>query len=166
MFRKLTPCAFTLSSHCIITEVRASLHHGPWSWTMEDGIFSWSNFHGLISLKKSIYKAFGPLTRCKLNVDQEEQPCTKRNDHAPKSECAGFFFNICPKGQFWFKKNASLNVLLSSLVFIFFPPNKISLKLSRNNISLPLQGWYQLIWDLDKLRGCLHHGPRSRPKVL
>ena len=38
------------------------------SWTMEDGLF-----HGPIYLKK-IYKAFGPLTTCKPNVDQEEWP--------------------------------------------------------------------------------------------
>ena len=54
-------------------ELRARLHNGPWSRTMEDGIFPWSNF-----LKKSICKAFGTLTRCKLSVDQEEWPCTKK----------------------------------------------------------------------------------------
>ena len=57
--------------------LRAGLHHGSWSWTMEDGLF-----HGPTSmvwfLKKLVYKAFGPLTRCKPNVDQEEWPCTKK----------------------------------------------------------------------------------------
>ena len=24
--------------------LRISLHHGPWSWIMEDGLFPWSNF--------------------------------------------------------------------------------------------------------------------------
>ena len=46
--------------------LRASIHHGPWSRTMEYGLF-----HGPTSmlwfLKKSIYKAFGSLTRCKPN---------------------------------------------------------------------------------------------------
>ena len=31
----------------------------------------WSNFHGMIP-PISIHKAFGPLTRCIPNVDQEE----------------------------------------------------------------------------------------------
>ena len=35
---------------------------------MEDGLFPWSVF-----VKKSIYKAFGLLTRRKANVDQEEE---------------------------------------------------------------------------------------------
>ena len=62
----------------------------------------WSNFLEII-----IYKAFGPLTRCKSNVDQD--------DHAPKSECVSIFnFNICPK-KANLKKNPSLTILLSSL---------------------------------------------------
>jgi hypothetical protein len=55
--------------------------HGTWSWTMKDGLF-----HGPTSmiqfLRETIYIAFGPLTRCKPNVDQD--------DHTPKSECASF----------------------------------------------------------------------------
>jgi hypothetical protein len=56
-------------------------------YTMEDGLFSW--FDVMVQLPwpdfltKSIYKAFGLFTRCKPNVDQED-------DHAPKSECADF----------------------------------------------------------------------------
>ena len=44
----------------------------------------------------------------------------ERNDHAPKSECADFF-NICPK-RVILKKNTSLIIPLSSLVFIFPSP--------------------------------------------
>ena len=48
--------------------------HGRWPFPMVrlDGPTSMVRF-----LKKSIHKAFGPLTRCKLNVDQEEWSCTK-----------------------------------------------------------------------------------------
>jgi hypothetical protein len=45
---------------------------GPWKIAFSHGLTQWSNFHGPISQKKTIYKAFGPLTRCKPNVDQEE----------------------------------------------------------------------------------------------
>ena len=45
-------------------------------YTMEDDFFSWFNLLVQLPwsnfLKKSIYKVFGPLTRCKSNVDQEE----------------------------------------------------------------------------------------------
>ena len=48
---------------------------------MDDEVGSWmmAFFHGRISFK-SIYKALGP----SLGV---KQMWTKRNDHAPKSEC-------------------------------------------------------------------------------
>ena len=46
---------------------KGRLHHGPLSWTTKDGLFSKSDF-----LKTSICKVFGPFTRCKPNVDQEE----------------------------------------------------------------------------------------------
>ena len=41
---------------------------GPWKMVR---VFPLSNFHGRF-LNKSIYKAFGPLTKCKPHVDQEE----------------------------------------------------------------------------------------------
>ena len=41
----------------------------------------------------------------------------KRNDHAPKNACVGFFFIYVQKGQFWKEKKSSLTILLSSLVF-------------------------------------------------
>ena len=47
----------------------------PWTMKSDHGRwpFPWSDF-----LKNHIYKAFGPLTRCKPNVDQEGWPCTKK----------------------------------------------------------------------------------------
>ena len=51
--------------------IRAFLHHVPRSRTMEDSLFHGPTFMVQI-LKKSMYKAFGRLTRCKPNVDQEE----------------------------------------------------------------------------------------------
>ena len=79
---------------------------------MEDGLFFMVQLDGLISFKnfikkKTIYKVFGPLTRCKLNVDQEEWPCTQ------KWMC---FFNIymLKKGNFEEGGGSSLTILLSS----------------------------------------------------
>ena len=54
------------------------LHHGPWSWTMEDDRFHDPTFI-VWFVKTPIHKAFGPLSRCRPNEDQEEwQPCTKK----------------------------------------------------------------------------------------
>jgi hypothetical protein len=50
--------------------------HGRWLFSMVR--LPWSNFHDLISFKKSVYKVFGSLTRCKPPVNQEEWPCTKK----------------------------------------------------------------------------------------
>ena len=82
--------------------------HGRWPFSMVrlDGLTSMVWF-----LHKSIYKAFGPLTRCKLNVDQEEWPCTK------KWMC-WFFFIYALNGQFWKEFFfSSLTILLCSLLF-------------------------------------------------
>ena len=69
---------------------------------------SWSNF-----LKNQFTKPLGP----SLGLSRM---WTKRNDHAPKSECVDFF-NICPKKAV-LKKNSSLTILFSSLKFIFSSP--------------------------------------------
>ena len=64
--------------------LRADLHYGPLSHTMGGGLFSWSGLMVQLPwsesdfLKKTLYKACGPLIRCKPNVDQEERPCTKK----------------------------------------------------------------------------------------
>ena len=72
-------------------------HEGwPFSMVQLDGPTSMVRF-----LKKAIYKAFGPLTRCIHRM------WTKRNDHAPKSECVDFLI-YAQKGQFW-KKNLKKN---------------------------------------------------------
>ena len=61
--------------------LRAGLHHGSWSQTKR-WPFSMVRLDGptfmIRFLKKTIYKVFGLLTRCKLNEDQEEWPCTKK----------------------------------------------------------------------------------------
>ena len=124
--------------------IRAGLHHGPWSWTMEDGLFFhgptwWSNFFGLISLKKNIYKVFGPLTRCKPNVDQkEERPCTK------KWMCC-LFLNIGPKTaflDFFFKFDHSF---VLSCLCLLFPKRKFHWFFIITIFSLhgPLSSFYQ-----------------------
>ena len=51
------------------------------------------------------------------------------------------------------KKILSLKILLSSLVFIFFSPKKISLKLNYNNISPPMDIAPYLLEHLS----CLSH---------
>ena len=95
------------------------MDHRGWPFFMVrlDGPTSMVRF-----LKNSIYKAFGPLTRCRPNVDQEESSCTK-------SECDDFL-NICPKMTI-------LKIIqvwpVFGLVFIFSPPpKKIKIKKIKN----------------------------------
>ena len=92
--------------------LRAGLHHGRWHFSMVwlDGPTSMVWF-----LKKSIYKAFGPLTRCKSNVDQEEWPCIKM-------WMCWLFLIYARKGQFCqkFKFDHSLVFSWALLVFTSF----------------------------------------------
>ena len=73
--------------------LRVGLHNGPCSRTMENSLFSWSNFMVQFPwfdfLKYQFSKLLGP----SLGVNQM---WTKRNDHAPKCEWADYF-NICRK---------------------------------------------------------------------
>ena len=71
--------------------LEAALHHGKWKMAFSLGPTWWSNFHDLNSLvKKTIYKAFGPLARCKPK-------CGPRG-MAMHQEVNNFYlFNICPK---------------------------------------------------------------------
>ena len=100
--------------------------HRRWHFPMVQ--LPWSDF-----LKKktstTIYKAFGPLTRRKLNVDQEEWPRIKKMNVL-------HFCNICPSREILKKRRSSLTILLSSHVFVFLFPKK-SLINHYNNISLP-----------------------------
>ena len=48
---------------------------GPWKMAFVNGPSSWSDFHDLTSL---VLRAMGPLTRCELNVDQEERPWSEK----------------------------------------------------------------------------------------
>jgi hypothetical protein len=85
-------------------------YHGRWP-------FSMVRLHGPTSmirlLDKSIYKALGLLTRCKLNVDQEEWPCTK-------NECTLFFCNIYLERAVW-KKIKFDHSFYFSCSYHFFP---------------------------------------------
>ena len=56
----------------------AGLHHGPWKMVFFPGSDFMVQLPWSSCLKNSIYKAFGPLGMCRLNVDQEEWPCTKK----------------------------------------------------------------------------------------
>ena len=77
---------------------------------MEDGLFSMLRVHGPTSmvrlLKEIVLKALGP----SLGV---KQMWTKKNDHAPKSECADFFKYMLKIGNS--EKNSSSTILLSFL---------------------------------------------------
>jgi hypothetical protein len=86
-------------------KLRAALHYVPWSRIMEEGPFQWSDF-----LKNLVLKVLG------LSLGTNRM-WTKKNDHAPKSECVDFYlfiFNTCPKRKKLIK-NSSLTILLSSL---------------------------------------------------
>jgi hypothetical protein len=74
-------------------------------------------------MKKKNYKSLDP----SLGVNRM---WTKRNDHAPNSECAGFF-NICPKREIL--KNNNLIILLSSSSL---SPKNNSFEFYLNKISL------------------------------
>lgn len=101
--------------------------HGRWPSCMvwRDGPNSMVRF--LIKKKRSIYNAFGPLSRCKPNVDQQEWPCTK------KSMCC-FFINICLKHAVLRsrRKNNNKIKINHSLVFscLHFPPKKLHQKIN------------------------------------
>ena len=48
-------------------------------YAMDREVESWNMAFSMVRfLKKSIYAAFGPLISCKLNLDQEEWPRTKK----------------------------------------------------------------------------------------
>ena len=129
----LKKCFPSCKPYQMLPQLRAGLHHGPWSGTMGDGLFPWSD--SMVQLpwsnfffKYQFTKPLGPL----LGVNRM---WTKRNHHAPKNECAGFF-TICPKSTF--EKVKVWPFYLSSMVFIFFlSPKKLHRKIYHNIISLP-----------------------------
>jgi hypothetical protein len=117
---------FTLLKYepCTRATTRVGLHQGPWSRTMEDGFLPWSDLVVQLPwvqfLKNNQFTKFlGP----SLVVNQM---WTKRNDHAPKSDCVDFFLNM-PKNDS-LKKFPSLTILLFSHAFIFFSLKKIQYK--------------------------------------
>ena len=127
----------------------AGLHHGPWSRTIEDGLCPWSDLMvptSMIRIKRSVYKVFGPLTRCEPNVDQEEWPWTK------KLMCL-FIWIYAQKGKFWKERKYQVwpfsCLLLSSSSF---PQKKFSLKIYYNYISLP----WALRFQLKRYVACIY----------
>ena len=89
--------------------------HGSWPFSMVQLMVQhpWFNF-----LENQI-QSLWTLTRCKLNVDRKEWPCTK-------SECA-VFLNVCPKMAVLERKKRKKKVWPLSclvLVFIFSSPKK------------------------------------------
>ena len=74
------------ATHNII-QLRATLHHGPRSKTMEDGIFPWSDFMVQLPwfdfLRNQFTKPLGP----SLGL---HPMWTKRNDRASTNECDDF----------------------------------------------------------------------------
>ena len=84
---------FCCESMFQIIYLRAGLHHGPWSRTMEDEIFPWSDlmvqFPWYHFLQNQFTKLLGPSFGA-------NRICIKRNGHAPKSDCANIF-KLCPK---------------------------------------------------------------------
>ena len=100
---------------------RVGLQHGSRSWTMKDGMFQFSNllihFHGPISSKErkkeKVTKPSGP----SLGVNIM---CTRRNEHAPKSECV-VSFSKCPKKTLLKRKQIKFDhfVLFSCLYLLF-----------------------------------------------
>ena len=95
--------------------LRASLHHGPWSRTMEDGLYPWSDLmvqHPWFDFLKE--NQFTKPLDSWLGVDQM---WIKRNDYAPKVNVLIFLIYV-QKRHFW-KKKFKLEHSLSSFVFIF-----------------------------------------------
>ena len=84
-----------------------------------DGFSPWSHFHGLIYEKMHFCQPFGPLNRCKLNVDKrsDPKPCTK------KWAC-----RYVPKWQFWsfcfIKFDLLPSILLTTMKFGIYIPGR------------------------------------------
>jgi hypothetical protein len=68
--------------------LRVYLHHGPWSRTMKDGLFMWSDLMVQLSWSNFFKDQFTKSLSLSLGVNQM---CTKRIDHAPRNGCADFF---------------------------------------------------------------------------
>ena len=94
----------------------------PWNMAFSMVQLPWSHF-----LKNQFTKLLGP----SLGVNQT---WTKRNDHAPKSECIRLFLIYVQKGQFW-KKNQVWSLFCLVFSPYSLPPTK-SFKFYYNNISM------------------------------
>ena len=94
---------------------------GPWKMAHSHGPTSWCDF----SKKNQFTKSSGS----SLGVNRM---WTKKNDYAPKRECAAFF-NICSKRAI----PKFFLVQPFSCLHILFPKSKNSFKFYHSNISLP-----------------------------
>ena len=117
-------------------------------WTMEDGLFPWSNFHGPI-FKTNICKVFGPLSRCKSCVDQEDWPCTKR-------WMCWFFCNTRLK-KVVLKEKKRKTILLYALVFFYSKKSKRIIKISSQQHLCAMGHWFFLLEHFFCLSHCKTH---------
>ena len=78
---------------------------------------------------KNQFQSLGPLTRCKLNVNQE-------NDHAPINECAYIFFQTYPKMAVLKRKKKvwPFSCLLLSFTCLHFLLNVLKMWLANLNL--------------------------------
>ena len=116
---------------------------------MEDYLFPWSNFMVHLSWSDFFKSNLQSLWAPSPGVNRI---WTKRNDHAPKSECASFFFsNICPMMAVLEKFKFDYSFAFSCFHLLF--PKKVSLKICYNIITMP----WALAFFLPKHLFCFFH---------
>jgi hypothetical protein len=130
----------------------SGLHHGSWSQTMKNGLFPWSNLMFQLPWsnfsKKQFTKPLGP--------SQGVNPmCTKKNDHAPKSECVDFSNKLLKKRSFGKTQVwpffclllSSLSLLPKKLIFLCHGPLPFSTRAHllplppQNPLDHEVNGW-------------------------
>ena len=110
--------------------LRAGLHHVAWSRTMVDGLFLWSDLMVQLPWSHFIKNHFTKF----LGLSVGEIECGPRGMRMhQKVNVLIFFWYISRKGHFG-KNKIKFD---HSLVFVFSFPQKNSLKIHYNNISLP-----------------------------
>ena len=91
--------------------------HGKWFFFPRSDLMVRHSWYDLLNVQ--FYEAFGPFTRCKLNVDQ--WPCTK-------NECVDFFLLNIRTKRVVLKERKNKIKFDHSLVFIFCSPKYIPLE--------------------------------------
>ena len=89
----LNPPWISLPSSLVDLLLRTGLHQGPWSWTMEDGLFPCSDFIVQLPWSDFLENQFTKFLGSSLGVNQM---WINKNDHPPQKGCA-IFLDICPK---------------------------------------------------------------------